>query len=239
MENIELMNNDYVPAQEEQTLKVLIAVESSVDDKKYAVDKETYIENKADYTVNGIAFIDETKKIYEIMSLDVRELIFSENGKPTIPDSDESVVDVVNPTVNEYNGKFLTDLHIMFAKDGEYDSPNCAIGYCKSYKDGSWWLGNIAEVELIRNNIESVSELISVINSNILATYTEGMYWTSNNWSDYYTWSIDFSDDKMRYWKSRTEAMNVVPFNSAKGYEIIEKENEEIENTEENGNVEE
>ena len=65
------------------------------------------------------------------------------------------------------------------------------------------------------------------------------MYWTSNNWSDDYTWSIDFSDDKMRYWKSKTEAMNVVPFNSAKGYEIIEKENEEIENTEESGNVEE
>ena len=111
-------------------------------------------------------------------------------------------------------GKYMTDYFVKNNPSMIFD--NCAICFCKHYKDGSYWLPSGGEISYAYNYVDKINEIFSAIGG--IQIDTESEYWTSTPFSTDYMYSLQTNNKEFHFWHSKKTIFNVRPITGSEMY---------------------
>ena len=198
----------------EDTTVVLVALTRNSDGAKIAVDVENYSKFKKGYTADGAIIRNEDNYVDILIGMDEGTNYFATNGIDDMPEDDARRRHYTNPTFTDMDGKERTENFVH--SHPSMVSDNCAICFCKHYKDGSYWLPSGCEIGLAYNYVDKVNEVLSAIGGVQFSTETE--YWTSTPFSEDYVYSFHTEKKEYHFWHSKKTVFNVRPIKGSEKY---------------------
>lgn len=207
----ERMNiTDMEPMEVVNDTRVLIGMRKKSDNGLFAMTEEEYQKvDKEEYAVDGIIIRNEEKYCDILVSLSESENIFSE-GPDDIPETDKRRKSALpNPTFDDMNGNEHTQWWI------EKDSTLASEGHAIHDAIGFGWLPSCGEMQFIRDNIDTVNSLMSLVGGTAVS---DSEYWTSAGYSADYMWHLNMATKEFSFWRSKKTSMKVRPVKNASEY---------------------